>query len=106
MPSSACALPIRSEEHTSELQSHLNLVCRLLLEKQNRRATEMTNIVNLWKRWGMSGDRCARRLYMRHHGDDVVTVRVTSQLVHVVFFLKNRAPPGISPLPPHALLRR
>src|SRR5260370_29104525 len=25
----------RSEEHTSELQSHLNLVCRLLLEKQN-----------------------------------------------------------------------
>src|SRR5260370_15823428 len=28
-----CA-PRRSEEHTSELQSHLNLVCRLLLEKK------------------------------------------------------------------------
>src|SRR3954462_15305686 len=28
-----CALPIRSEEHTSELQSHDNLVCRRLLEK-------------------------------------------------------------------------
>src|SRR5207237_10769013 len=27
----------RSEEHTSELQSHLNLVCRLLLEKKYRR---------------------------------------------------------------------
>src|SRR5438477_9033408 len=27
---------VRSEEHTSELQSHVNLVCRLLLEKQNR----------------------------------------------------------------------
>src|SRR5260370_32683337 len=26
----------RSEEHTSELQSHLNLVCRLLLEKKKR----------------------------------------------------------------------
>src|SRR5260370_30065951 len=26
--------PARSEEHTSELQSHLNLVCRLLLEKK------------------------------------------------------------------------
>src|SRR5260370_21465752 len=26
--------PCRSEEHTSELQSHLNLVCRLLLEKK------------------------------------------------------------------------
>src|SRR5260370_38724757 len=25
----------RSEEHTSELQSHLNIVCRLLLEKKN-----------------------------------------------------------------------
>src|SRR5260370_40113163 len=27
----------RSEERTSELQSHLNLVCRLLLEKKKRR---------------------------------------------------------------------
>src|SRR5260370_25809401 len=27
---------VRSEEHTSELQSHLNLVCRLLLEKKKR----------------------------------------------------------------------
>src|SRR5207237_3927390 len=30
------ALIQRSEEHTSELQSHLNLVCRLLLEKKNK----------------------------------------------------------------------
>src|SRR5260370_11885075 len=29
-----CAGKFRSEEHTSELQSHLNLVCRLLLEKK------------------------------------------------------------------------
>src|SRR5256885_13252645 len=27
--------PVRSEEHTSELQSPCNLVCRLLLEKKN-----------------------------------------------------------------------
>src|SRR5690242_21038286 len=27
---------IRSEEHTSELQSHVNLVCRLLLEKKKK----------------------------------------------------------------------
>src|SRR5437588_4108852 len=27
--------PMRSEEHTSELQSHSDLVCRLLLEKKN-----------------------------------------------------------------------
>src|SRR5260370_20075600 len=33
---------VRSEEHTSELQSHLNLVCRLLLEKKkNKTALEV-----------------------------------------------------------------
>src|SRR2546430_3398418 len=31
---SICFLPERSEEHTSELQSQSNLVCRLLLEKK------------------------------------------------------------------------
>src|SRR5260370_26058004 len=30
----------RSEEHTSELQSHLNLVCRLLLEKKKSKTPE------------------------------------------------------------------
>src|SRR2546429_7152060 len=30
---------VRSEEHTSELQSRLHLVCRLLLEKKNTSAT-------------------------------------------------------------------
>src|SRR5260370_21917584 len=34
----------RSEEHTSELQSHLNLVCRLLLEKKNTAATHTTQL--------------------------------------------------------------
>src|SRR5260370_12435964 len=33
------ALDHRSEEHTSELQSHLNLVCRLLLEKKKGNRT-------------------------------------------------------------------
>src|SRR4029434_11359030 len=31
----------RSEEHTSELQSHLNLVCRLLLEKKIARGVAL-----------------------------------------------------------------
>src|SRR2546430_13322471 len=30
-------LPVRSEEHTSELQSQSNLVCRLLLEKKKKK---------------------------------------------------------------------
>src|SRR5690242_20860086 len=37
---------LRSEEHTSELQSHVNLVCRLLLENKNIEVHE-TNSCNL-----------------------------------------------------------
>src|SRR2546422_7837284 len=33
---------IRSEEHTSELQSRLHLVCRLLLEKKKKQTTNTT----------------------------------------------------------------
>src|SRR5687768_18115181 len=36
----------RSEEHTSELQSRLHLVCRLLLEKKKKHKTEQLHIVN------------------------------------------------------------
>src|SRR3954462_9087290 len=36
MPSSGGQTCARSEEHTSELQSHDNLVCRLLLEKRGK----------------------------------------------------------------------
>src|SRR5260370_5019240 len=32
----------RSEEHTSELQSHLNIVCRLLLEKKKQSSDKTT----------------------------------------------------------------
>src|SRR2546422_8379958 len=32
--------PLRSEEHTSELQSRLHLVCRLLLEKKKRKTKD------------------------------------------------------------------
>src|SRR5260370_10282951 len=35
----------RSEEHTSELQSHLNLVCRLLLEKKNSAIYILNNVM-------------------------------------------------------------
>src|SRR5690242_21470416 len=45
---------IRSEEHTSELQSHVNLVCRLLLEKKKKKKTkkkvEKKKIKNIQKK--------------------------------------------------------
>src|SRR2546430_3874328 len=37
----------RSEEHTSELQSQSNLVCRLLLEKKNRMMTRYAAVFDL-----------------------------------------------------------
>src|SRR5690242_408200 len=37
----------RSEEHTSELQSHVNLVCRLLLEKKKNKITQPANGQNI-----------------------------------------------------------
>src|SRR5438477_3334446 len=41
------SIRMRSEEHTSELQSHVNIVCRLLLEKKkkNRIASKMKILI-------------------------------------------------------------
>src|SRR5438132_8030221 len=38
-------LDFRSEEHTSELQSHSDLVCRLLLEKKNKNTQKYILII-------------------------------------------------------------
>src|SRR2546430_5400753 len=37
--------PVRSEEHTSELQSQSNLVCRLLLEKKKTRLITLLSLI-------------------------------------------------------------
>src|SRR4051812_49454492 len=37
----------RSEEHTSELQSHVNLVCRLLLEKKKTKTNSSISYVTI-----------------------------------------------------------
>src|SRR2546428_7457211 len=46
-PKPAAAEPTRSEEHTSELQSRSDLVCRLLLEKKKKLICDL--LVNLTK---------------------------------------------------------
>src|SRR5260370_25673337 len=46
IPGGPVRAPWRSEEHTSELQSHLNLVCRLLLEKK-KHTSELQSHLNL-----------------------------------------------------------
>src|SRR2546429_1068441 len=42
---------LRSEEHTSELQSRLHLVCRLLLEKKKKKQSDCEILIN--RRSGM-----------------------------------------------------
>src|SRR2546422_4988399 len=42
-----CRTSTRSEEHTSELQSRLHLVCRLLLEKKKKKKSK--NVINSMK---------------------------------------------------------
>src|SRR2546422_6853779 len=44
-------IPRRSEEHTSELQSRLHLVCRLLLEKKKNKPYESLCRENTAKSW-------------------------------------------------------
>src|ERR1022692_4652062 len=77
----------RSEEHTSELQSPCNIVCRLLLEKKNV----------------ISRDAPAP-------GGDCIRDRIAAQLAALCvlgdyFFLKNGAPTEIPPLPQPAVFR-
>src|SRR3712207_7223111 len=43
---SIATVPVRSEEHTSELQSRQYLVCRLLLEKKNKSSESKSHHTN------------------------------------------------------------
>src|SRR5256885_12770718 len=49
----ALEVDLRSEEHTSELQSPCNLVCRLLLEKKNRISSWLTSSRSYTRRAAM-----------------------------------------------------
>src|SRR6266571_4471233 len=77
----------RSEEHTSELQSHVNLVCRLLLEKKKKHRSHSLR----------SAGGGARRDAVAAHELDV---RDT-----LVFFLMIRQPPRATLFPYTTLFR-
>src|SRR5699024_11653125 len=51
----------RSEEHTSELQSRFDLVCRLLLEKKNKKRIVIVLTLSI---------RCLFARYLRIHDED------------------------------------
>src|SRR3954465_12356018 len=101
MPSSACKKCARSEEHTSELQSHDNLVCRLLLEKKKYDSvhTSEEGWHNALRPVGGHGP-CARRSRAGsrrsvHGGSEGSASRYA-----FVFFLNNAPPPNFTPFPP------
>src|SRR5690348_18213275 len=56
----------RSEEHTSELQSPVHLVCRLLLEKKktHKKPTHTASYIE----WYTDGDRARPWVHRRHRG--------------------------------------
>src|ERR1039457_3440533 len=95
----------RSEEHTSELQSPCNLVCRLLLEKKKKKTNPETHTTST-ARPPLHG--VAHMAAPRGR-----QARVGSRVVHcagvdisfLFFFLMMRPPPK-SPLFPHPPLSR
>src|ERR1039457_2286810 len=90
----------RSEEHTSELQSPCNLVCRLLLEKKNDHVNDIAPSIPI----GASGGRLLRRAWR-----NVIVAQRRSRPSGsrggrgagcvVFFFFKNGRPPKFSPFP-------
>src|ERR1017187_4506913 len=96
MPNSACFDPFpRSEEHTSELQSPMYLVCRLLLEKKeqvgsNRPLPPRGDALPLPTRGAGRYFELKSQIHRKLIG--------VLNLERAFFFLKDRAPPEIGPL--------
>src|SRR5688572_32687607 len=73
--SSPRSSPTRSEEHTSELQSQSNLVCRLLLEKKKKKKKKQKNKKKKNKK--NNTGHTLNALCNRSFRGEVVTVRST-----------------------------
>src|SRR6202521_5351003 len=93
---------LRSEEHTSELQSPQNLVCRLLLEKKNehlhRQLALPTHTPRVLLLHGPLAGRPRLRLSLPLQRLHLVVLR----FLVFVFFLNVRGPPGSPLFPPTA----
>src|SRR3954463_9863581 len=99
---SACALPIRSEEHTSELQSHANLVCRLLLERKKNR-TDGRRMLRRGRRGGAPTRAPAARA-LREQGARPRARVVPRLSARLPLFFNDTATTEIYPLPLHDAL--
>src|SRR4029434_4066796 len=89
---------LRSEEHTSELQSHLNLVCRLLLEKKKRCVWLVSGCgdVVLFRVCVCGELRCAHTARADTH-KCVSTCLLTQHQLMLFFFFNESAAPEYLP---------
>src|SRR4029434_3392565 len=96
----------RSEEHTSELQSHLNIVCRLLLEKKK-------HILSLCTSNTISLPRHHTHTHTHTHARSCKYISHTQPYTHplsllkrcFIFFLMIRRPPRSTLFPYTTLFR-
>src|SRR3954462_9438148 len=100
MPSSGFKTCARSEEHTSELQSHDNLVCRLLLGKKTVLGMGMIHERVLGvrvARWGVQDPLSLHPALLV--GPAQLKTSNVRLLCQFFFFLMMTAPPEFSPFP-------
>src|SRR3954466_10197846 len=103
MPSSAGQTSARSEEHTSELHSHDNLVCRLLLEKKHPHRRHAHPPQRPRGARHKRNDPPPRSLHALLDFNDQTPPQDPSPLFPFVFFFLNfAAPPDPSFFPPRA----
>src|SRR4030065_91769 len=90
----------RSEEHTSELQSHLNLVCRLLLEKNNTGKTTPSPEAGVSRSERNWRGMCRGDTYSLSRRGLALLSLFVSFGFFLVFFFKLTGPPQIYPFSP------
>src|ERR1039458_173262 len=92
---------IRSEEHTSELQSLRHLVCRLLLEKKKKKKNKNSEARLLYASTHKSSLPCRRRAVLFGRWRPILRRPVFfSMSFFCFFFFKKGAPPEIFPFSP------
>src|SRR6266704_2626087 len=84
----------RSEEHTSELQSRFDLVCRLLLEKKKRRQCHAPE----------NNELLSQTHERHHHADCGVGIACSALLLRSIFFFNDTATTEIYTLSLHDAL--
>src|SRR5882672_3199133 len=94
--------PDRSEEHTSELQSHSDLVCRLLLEKKKEYNKSFCILVG---NWAAIKDNELIEDMLEHYQQSCFFIKFEdSRLIGLVFFFKDTATTEIYTLSLHDAL--